>query len=113
MFIFQAIPWSFKAQDPQTGEFFWTGYCADFAQKISEVMNFDYVFVEPATGTFGEKVNGTWDGIVGDLAVGVGPLLIYVYSLRACMFYLFLSVCLHLRRDCFYAFLVEAKNLMM
>uniref|UniRef100_A0AAR5QC85 Ionotropic receptor 8a n=1 Tax=Dendroctonus ponderosae TaxID=77166 RepID=A0AAR5QC85_DENPD len=81
--ITHAIPWSFKVQNPQTGEFYWTGYCADFAQKISEVMNFDYVFVEPATGTFGEKVNGTWDGIVGDLAVGETDIAITAVIMTA------------------------------
>lgn len=34
-------------------------------------MNFDFEFVEPAFGTFGEKINGTWNGVVGDLSIGV------------------------------------------
>lgn len=40
-------------------------------------MNFDYEFVEPAFGTFGEKINGTWNGVVGDLAIGVGSIAIW------------------------------------
>lgn len=46
----------------------------DFAKKLSQIMNFDYEFVEPVFGTFGEKINGTWNGVVGDLAIGVGPI---------------------------------------
>lgn len=34
-------------------------------------MDFDYELVLPRTGTFGEKRNGKWDGVVGDLAYGV------------------------------------------
>ncbi|XP_060520589.1 ionotropic receptor 25a [Cylas formicarius] len=68
--ITHALPWSYKEQDPQTGESYWTGYCVDFANKLSEVMGFDFEFVEPKSGTFGEKVNGSWDGVVGDLARG-------------------------------------------
>lgn len=48
----------------------------DFARKLSQIMNFDYEFVEPAFGTFGEKINGTWNGVVGDLAIGVGSIAI-------------------------------------
>ncbi|XP_066256016.1 ionotropic receptor 25a [Euwallacea similis] len=68
--ITHALPWSYKEQNAETGEYFWTGYCVDFVKKLAEVMNFAYEFVEPAVGTFGEKVNGTWNGVVGDLAVG-------------------------------------------
>ncbi|XP_066148112.1 ionotropic receptor 25a [Euwallacea fornicatus] len=68
--ITHALPWSYKEQNVETGEYFWTGYCVDFVKKLAEVMNFAYEFVEPAVGTFGEKVNGTWNGVVGDLAVG-------------------------------------------
>lgn len=34
-------------------------------------MNFDYELVAPKKGTFGMKINGTWDGVIGDLATGV------------------------------------------
>lgn len=58
--------------DPSTGEKYWTGYCLDFAHKLGEVMDFDYEIVVPKNGTFGKKQpDGSWDGIVGDLASGV------------------------------------------
>lgn len=34
-------------------------------------MDFDYDLVIPEEGTFGVKINGNWDGLVGDLAKGV------------------------------------------
>lgn len=70
--IFQAIPWSYQAIDPITGNSYWTGYCLDFAHKLSQLMDFDYEIVIPKNGTFGKKrTGGNWDGVVGDLARGV------------------------------------------
>ncbi|KAJ8982868.1 hypothetical protein NQ317_006418 [Molorchus minor] len=57
--ITRAIPWSYKEKDPATGQWRWTGYCADFAQKISEQMDFDYEFVEPKSGTFGKRLTAS------------------------------------------------------
>lgn len=74
--ITHAIPWSYKEKDPVTGETYWTGYCADFATKLAQLMNFDFDFVEPKKGTFGRKRDGVWDGVVGDLATGVVHFLI-------------------------------------
>lgn len=51
--------------------FIWTGYCVDFTRKISKMLNFNFEFVEPKTGTFGEKVHGVWNGVIGDLVSGV------------------------------------------
>ncbi|CAG9763323.1 unnamed protein product [Ceutorhynchus assimilis] len=79
----QAMPWSYKEKNPETGESYWTGYCADFAQKLSEVMDFDFVFVEPESGTFGEKINGSWNGVVGDLARGDTDLAITAIVMTA------------------------------
>lgn len=67
----QALPWSYQETDPNTGERYWTGYCIDFVKKLSELMNFDYELVAPKKGSFGEKHNGKWDGVIGDLATGV------------------------------------------
>nr|WJJ63357.1 ionotropic receptor 8a [Pachyrhinus yasumatsui] len=81
--IAHALPWSYKKEGPESGEYYWTGYCADFAQKLSEIMDFDYIFVEPTSGTFGEKVNGTWNGVVGDLARGDTDLAITAIIMTA------------------------------
>lgn len=43
----------------------------DFTEKLSEMMNFDYEFLEPINGNFGEKTNGVWNGVIGDLVTGV------------------------------------------
>lgn len=69
--IFQALPWSFKVKDRKTGTWIWTGYCIDFTKKISEMMNFDFEFVEPKNGTVGTNINGVWNGVIGDLVAGV------------------------------------------
>lgn len=56
------------------GNILWEGYCIDFAKRLSEKMDFDYVLVPPTVGSFGDRVpgmNNTWDGLVGDLTHGV------------------------------------------
>jgi ionotropic glutamate receptor len=64
------------------GNILWEGYCIDLLQKLSELMGFDYEIVPPANGGFGNRYpNGTWDGIVGDLAMGVSMIFMYYSSL--------------------------------
>lgn len=58
----------------EKGNIIWEGYCIDFAQRLAEKMDFDYVLVPPTNGLYGERVpglNNTWDGLVGDLVTGV------------------------------------------
>lgn len=80
--IAPAIPWSYIKIDDKTGEpsrdidgnVIWEGYCIDFAAKMAETLDFDYVLVPTKNGLFGDRVphmNNTWDGLVGDLMVGV------------------------------------------
>ncbi|KAK9885912.1 hypothetical protein WA026_013786 [Henosepilachna vigintioctopunctata] len=80
--ITHAIPWSFKETD-EIGQTYWTGYCADFAHKLAEMMDFDFEFVEPTEGGFGEKHNGKWNGIVGDLQKGDTDLAITALVMTA------------------------------
>jgi ionotropic glutamate receptor len=64
------------------GKALWEGYCIDLLQKLSELMGFDYEIVPPANGEFGKRYpNGTWDGMVGDLAMGVSMIFIHDFSL--------------------------------
>jgi ionotropic glutamate receptor len=64
------------------GNALWEGYCIDLLQKLSELMDFDYEIVPPANGEFGKRYpNGTWDGMVGDLAMGVSMIFMYYSSL--------------------------------
>lgn len=80
--IAPAIPWTMEKIDSKTnrqmvdekGKPLWEGYCIDFAAKLAEVMNFDYELVMPTVGTIGDRVPGknhTWDGLVGELIIGV------------------------------------------
>ncbi|PNF39891.1 hypothetical protein B7P43_G01962 [Cryptotermes secundus] len=81
----EAIPWSYMKRNPSTkeimrdaeGNILWEGYCIDLLQKLSELMDFDYEIVPPANGEFGKRYpNGTWDGMVGDLAMGETDMVI-------------------------------------
>lgn len=55
------------------GSFVWEGYCIELIEKLAgpDMMDFDYDLVIPEDGEFGLKVNGVWNGLVGDLAKGV------------------------------------------
>lgn len=79
---FQAIPWTYVKKDPRTkkpildnnGNPIYEGYCIDFARKLAEKLDFDYELILTKTGSFGDRIphlNNTWDGLVGDLMVGV------------------------------------------
>lgn len=60
----------------------WEGYCVDFAQRLSEKLDFDYVLVPAKTGSMGERIpglNNTWDGLVHDLMTAVS------YSFLLCL----------------------------
>lgn len=80
--IAPALPWSYIKYDEKTGQplrdgdgnVMWEGYCIDFAAKLAEVLDFDYELVPTKNGLFGDRVpylNNTWDGLVGDLMIGV------------------------------------------
>ncbi|KAF2897577.1 hypothetical protein ILUMI_08598, partial [Ignelater luminosus] len=79
-----AIPWSYQEKDSTTGDLRWTGYCIDFIQKLSELMNFNYELVIPENGTFGEKNSeGVWNGLIGDLTRGETDLAISALIMTA------------------------------
>ena len=44
------------------------GYCIDLLEKIATEMKFDYEIV--ASQHYGAKINGTWNGVVGNLISG-------------------------------------------
>lgn len=86
--VAQAIPWSYIKINPKTsmpildevGNVIWEGYCIDFAKRLAEKLDFDYVLVPPTNGSFGDRVPGlnhTWDGLVGDLVTGVCKIRVY------------------------------------
>jgi len=43
------------------------GYCADLAKKIAELVQFNYRLKLVEDDKFGAEVNGTWNGMVGEL----------------------------------------------
>lgn len=65
----------------------WQGYCVDFAHRLSEKLDFDYVLVPAKTGGSGERIpglNNTWDGLVHDLMTAVRNLgRLWIQSLIA------------------------------
>ena len=49
------------------------GYCADLAQKIAEMVDFEYIMRPQRDGKYGvELPNRTWNGIMGELTREVG-----------------------------------------
>jgi len=54
-----------------TGNDRYEGYCADLAFKLAELCQFSYELKLVDDGKFGAKVNGTWNGMVGELIARV------------------------------------------
>lgn len=83
----EGIPWSYMLRDSETNELkkddkgnpIWEGYCIDLLKKLAEKdhMDFDYEIVPAVNGSFGNRrPDGTWDGLVGDLAMGETDMII-------------------------------------
>lgn len=69
----EARPWVYKKEGG--GAAAYEGYCVELSKKLSELMTFDFEFVFPADGHYGARQkNGSWNGLVGDLANGVSGL---------------------------------------
>ncbi|XP_046392943.1 ionotropic receptor 25a isoform X2 [Ischnura elegans] len=74
--IVEMVPWAYWEEDPIGGGK-WTGYCVDFMKALAERMEVDYELVAYRDGYFGDRrVDGTWDGAIGDLAKGETDLLV-------------------------------------
>lgn len=54
---------------------FCVGFVVDLARHISDFIRFDYKFVLVPDVNYGSRVNGTWDGMVGELVSGVTTLV--------------------------------------
>lgn len=96
--VTESVPWTYAKRDPVTDETvldkdgnpMWEGYCIDFVQKLSEVMEFDYELVTPKRGTFGERrrtgstvADNSWDGLVGDLMTGDTDIAVAALKMTA------------------------------
>ncbi|KAI3379731.1 hypothetical protein SNEBB_004384 [Seison nebaliae] len=51
-----------------TGNDKYEGFCIDLLEELSEMCGFNYKIRERADGAYGRKVNGSWDGMIGELA---------------------------------------------
>ncbi|ESO99692.1 hypothetical protein LOTGIDRAFT_173635 [Lottia gigantea] len=49
------------------GKVYYSGYAKTFSDAMSLYLNFTYEFVEPEDNQWGNFVNGSWDGLVGQL----------------------------------------------
>ncbi|KAL5011711.1 hypothetical protein ScPMuIL_010262 [Solemya velum] len=57
------------------------GYIIDLAKKVSDIVNFKYHFHLVKDGKYGARVNGTWNGMIGELInndadIAMAPLTI-------------------------------------
>lgn len=79
-----ALPWSTYKLHPVTGEPLrtdagepiWEGYCIDLIHRLSQVMDFEYDIIEPESKTLGEKIDGRYNGAVGDLVSGETDIIV-------------------------------------
>lgn len=89
--VVEALPWSYLQRDKngklildEHGEPIWDGYCIEFAQKLSQRMEYDFEFVVPKTGKFGRKFSDDkWDGLIGDLYTGDTDLIVAPLKMTA------------------------------
>ena len=62
---------------PLQGNDRYEGYCADLAKEIANIVKFKYKLKIVADEKYGERMlNGTWNGMVGELTDGVSPVWI-------------------------------------
>lgn len=65
----QLSPFMMEKKDvngnPIKGEY--EGFCVDLVQKLAEMIKFKYKMKAVSDGQFGSLVNGSWDGMVGEL----------------------------------------------
>ena len=72
--LFQSPPYLMLKKEDEDGKPLilndrYEGYCVDLAKAVSEKCKFDYVLKLVDDGKYGEEVaNGTWNGMVGELA---------------------------------------------
>ncbi|CAL4178048.1 unnamed protein product, partial [Meganyctiphanes norvegica] len=75
--LLQAKPWMDIVVDETTGKTTYEGYCFELTEYLAEMKNFDYEFVFPKDGQYGGRMeNGSWNGLVGDLANGETDIIV-------------------------------------
>lgn len=61
------------------------GFCIDILKKISKSVKFTYDLYLVTNGKHGKKINGTWNGMIGEVSVrksGPFPFFFYFVSLK-------------------------------
>ena len=48
-------------------EWCYTGISIDIIRHLQSRLNFDYEFIEPTDGKFGNEVNGEWNGLIKEI----------------------------------------------
>lgn len=49
------------------------GFCIDILKKIAKSVKFTYDLYLVTNGKHGKKINGTWNGMVGEVREGLFP----------------------------------------
>lgn len=50
------------------------GYCIDMIETIAKNVSFNYIIRLVADNNYGSEVNGSWNGMIGEVRRGVGGL---------------------------------------
>jgi hypothetical protein len=63
---------------PLVGNEQFEGYCKDLTERMARRVGFYFLIREVSDGRYGgyDKVNDTWNGMIGELVSGVGIALV-------------------------------------
>ncbi|XP_077862981.1 glutamate receptor 2-like [Saccoglossus kowalevskii] len=65
------------------GVYEYTGFCIDILDEISRKLQFTYVLYDVPDLKYGAKVNGTWNGLVGEVAYGKADMAVAGITIMA------------------------------
>ena len=88
MLHLQSSPYLDKRKPPDDGSVLagnerYEGYCVDLSQKLFEMLEMNYELRLVGDGKYGSRLlNGTWDGMVGELTshVRTRTTELYIYA---------------------------------
>ena len=79
-----------NGEEELKGNDVYEGYCAELAEKIAEMIHFNYELKLVEDNKFGAWDNGSWNGMVGELINRVRTTPVCNNEIRACV-----CVCYH------------------
>ena len=60
---------------PKCGKEYFEGFCAELAQKVADIVGYDYELCLVKDGKYGQKKeDGTWNGVIGELTREVSDI---------------------------------------